>query len=149
MSNEKIAQAIQEAIEEQTFTKDALARFNVLIDQVEELEQENRALDLSLTNKTAALETAQGAAADLQSQLETYKTQEEELAKREAKMVALERNEAVANARSETWKEAAGLMFRNTEIRRSSYENRQTPAGADGYGTNNLVNSAGETEVAE
>lgn len=117
--DDRISEVIQQVMEETTFTPVALKRFQEIADLADERESliaELRAENLSLENLNQKRRKKEMA---LEKKLEGFDERERALVEREKQITALEKNAAVADAKSQTWREACGLIFRNAEVRKS------------------------------
>lgn len=103
---------LQRLLEKQTFSVEAA-------EGIAKLREQNATLNQRLEYANARVKDQGQDVTRLESALEKATKELQELRSRESKIVEHEKAVAVANARAETMKEMAGLIFRNTEIRRN------------------------------
>lgn len=122
-----ITEAIDKIIEEETFSASAVEGIKALRDKAADLEFEVKDLSDRLTAETKNSSAVETELSAFKGQQSVVAARESAVKEREEKITELEKGQAVSAARAETYKECVGLIFRNTEFKRSMFG--QAPSG--------------------
>ena len=122
--NNELLSAVNKLLEQRTFSVEAA-------EGIAKLREENSSLKARLESANSRAETNANEVTRLRSELEAMRVELKTLREREGKIVEHERNVAVASAKVEMAREMAGLIFRNTEVRRSMFGNVAPPPSAN------------------
>lgn len=118
---DEMKELLQRLLEKQTFSLEAA-------EGIAKLREQNASLKMQLERSQEREKEFRERSGGLAAVLEKAEDELKDLRTRERNIAAHETAVAVANARAETMKEMAGLIFRNTEVRRSMVG--QAPQGS-------------------
>ena len=147
---QELEKVIQKAAIDQTLTPKAVEHFQEQIRQAGDLKKEVERLEKRKTEQAQEIERVVTKNREYKDELDAYKAREASLVERENKARELELKAEYQGTRVQDHKDMMGIIFRNTEVRRNIYENRQE-VYTDQYGTRQTgyPNPSTSTEVTE
>jgi len=134
MTDYRLTAAIDELVQEKTFSLESVGAISALREKAKEMETKIENMQKTIDTTSEDMKKDGLTIEDLQNSLSKFRDRERLLIEREGKANALDRKYAVAVGQSEVYKECFGVVFRNTSIRKEMFG--MTPVrDASGYPT--------------
>lgn len=125
---------IDKAVEEKTFSLDALTAVQKIKEQATKLDRDLKNAQQSLEHQKRETDRESTARARAEEKVKAWDAREAAIVAREAKLTELEKQSAVAQAESRVYFTVIDKMFANRQFRETVMESNMTPVpSAGGY----------------